>query len=271
VTRIFRTAQEWKDFRRNHISSKSTPENNPNNNPNNNLGFVPTMGALHLGHRSLIERSKLENSHTLVSIFVNPTQFNDPSDFSNYPKTWESDLQILNDAGVDFLLFPTSSELYPDSYRYRVQETEYSQRLCGKFRPGHFEGVLSVVMKLLNLADADRAYFGEKDYQQFQLIQGMVDAFFMKTQILLCPTVRESDGLALSSRNLRLTDEQRVLAKEFPRVLKTAHSPKEGVKILQNLGFKVDYFEEIQERRYGAVQLGSVRLIDNQKTGGINS
>lgn len=255
MTRVFRKLQEWKEFRQSGMVKDET------------LGFVPTMGALHRGHLSLIEKSRSENSRTLVSIFVNPTQFNDPSDFENYPQTWNADLTLLEAASVDFVLFPKADELYEGGYRYRVQENEYSQLLCGKFRPGHFDGVLTVVMKLLNLADANQAYFGEKDYQQGQLVQGMVNSFFMKTRIHLCPTVREEDGLAMSSRNTRLTPAQRLLAREFPRILKIAPSAEVGVGLLQDFGFEVDYFEEIQGRRYGAVRLGAVRLIDNQATG----
>lgn len=227
------------------------------------LGFIPTMGALHAGHVSLVERSRRENDFTLVSIFVNPTQFNDPKDLEKYPRTLEADLGLLEKAGADFLLYPEYKDLYADQYRYRVQENELSKILCGAHRPGHFDGVLSVVMKLLNIAGADRAYFGEKDYQQLQLIRGMAEAFFMRTEIVGCPTVRESDGLAMSSRNTLLSAEERGKAAEFPAILRAAEAPEAIRARLTQAGFVVDYVEDHFGRRFGAIRLGSVRLIDN--------
>jgi pantoate--beta-alanine ligase len=227
------------------------------------LGFVPTMGALHQGHVSLIERSKKEMDRTLVSIFVNPTQFDDPQDFSKYPKTLAEDLKILEKAGVDYVLLPQEKDIYPDQYAYQVSENDLSSRLCGAHRPGHFKGMLTIVMKLLNLADAQRAYFGEKDYQQYLLIKGMAEAFFLKTQIIPCPTVRETDGLAMSSRNQRLKSEERKKAAKFPQTLMDSTDPLKTLDILNKEGFEVDYIEELGGRRFGAVRLGDVRLIDN--------
>jgi pantoate--beta-alanine ligase len=221
------------------------------------------MGALHEGHLSLVERSRKENAATLVSIFVNPTQFNDPGDLEKYPRTFEQDLEMLNSAGADFLFYPKETELYPDGYRYQVRESELSRELCGAHRPGHFEGVLTVVMKLLNLADPDRAYFGEKDYQQLLLIQGMAKTFFMRTEVVACETVRESDGLAMSSRNRRLDISEREKASEFFRWLRDGKSLDEIRRALASTGFQVDYVEEKFGRRFGAVKLGEVRLIDN--------
>jgi pantoate--beta-alanine ligase len=231
------------------------------------VGFIPTMGALHAGHRSLVERARFENQVVVSSIFVNPTQFNDPKDFEKYPKTWESDVAQLEKAGCDYLLSPELSEIYPDQYRYLVDEKEFSRLLCGSHRPGHFQGVLSVVMKLLNLVRPDRAYFGEKDYQQLKLIEGMVDAFFMPTQIVPCPTVREPDGLAMSSRNVRLSAAERERAPIFHRSLSSGRSLTEIRSELERSGFEVDYIEEISGRRFGAVKLGEVRLIDNVPVG----
>jgi pantoate--beta-alanine ligase len=254
VTRVFRDLATWSaerdrlDFGR--------PERAT-------LGFVPTMGALHAGHLSLVERSRKENDFTLVSIFVNPTQFNDPKDLEKYPRTFENDLQILEAAGADFLLYPDFNSLYPDHYRYKLQENEVSRSLCGAHRPGHFDGVLSVVMKLFNIARADRAYFGEKDYQQLLLIQGMAEAFFMKTQVIGCTTVREKDELAMSSRNTLLTPAERKQAALFPEILSAAGSLDSIRSQLTQAGFEVDYIEEKFGRRFGAVRLGSVRLIDN--------
>lgn len=230
------------------------------------LGFIPTMGALHAGHLSLVERSRRENDRTLVSIFVNPTQFNDPRDLEKYPRTLERDLELLRGAGADYLLYPDYETLYGDRYRYRIQENELSTVLCGAHRPGHFDGVLTVVMKLLNIARADRAYFGEKDYQQLLLIQGMARAFFHGTEIIGCPTVREKDGLAMSSRNTLLSPAERTRAPIFPQILRSRH-PTESLEALRTRlieeGFEVDYIEERAGRRFGAVRLGSVRLIDN--------
>lgn len=145
--------------------------------PHMSIGFVPTMGNLHAGHRSLVTFSKQENDYTIASIFINPTQFNQPEDFTNYPRTLAADLELLEQAGVDFCILPSEQAMYADSYRYQLQETQLCQRMEGKQRPGHFNGVLTVVMKLLNLARPHRAYFGEKDYQQYLLIRDMVAAF----------------------------------------------------------------------------------------------
>jgi pantoate--beta-alanine ligase len=227
------------------------------------LGFVPTMGALHEGHLELVKRSRAENERTLVSIFVNPTQFNDPSDLLNYPRTFESDLEKLGRGGADFLLYPDAEALYRDGYRYQVDESSLSRELCGAHRPGHFKGVLTVVMKLLGLAQATRAYFGEKDYQQLELVRGMADAFFLPTAIVACPTVREADGLAMSSRNLKLTPDERERAPALARTLRRARSAHEARSELERLGFTVDYVEDRLGRRFAAARLGAVRLIDN--------
>lgn len=241
--KIFDTIGEWRDFR----AALHAP-----------LGFVPTMGALHAGHASLVQRSVNETAHTLVSIFVNPTQFNDPNDLQHYPRTLEADIALLRSAGAQYLLLPDYDALYADGYRYRITENSFSRQLCGKHRPGHFDGVLTVVMKLLQLAKAQRAYFGEKDYQQFRLIQDMAQAFFLDTEIIPCPTVREEDGLALSSRNSRLNAEERHKA---PLIFKALRDNNR--QLLEYDGFKVDYFEEHDNRLYAAATLGSTRLIDN--------
>lgn len=227
------------------------------------LGFVPTMGALHEGHLSLVRRSHAENDLTLVSIFVNPTQFEDPADLARYPRTPESDLTMLRAGGTDFVLLPAWRDVYPDGYRYRVTESEFSMRLEGEHRPGHFDAVLTVVLKLLLIASAERAYFGEKDWQQLQLVRGMAEAFFLPTAIVGCPTVREEDGLALSSRNRHLLSADRERAPAFYRVLSSAPTVGEARQELRAAGFEVDYVEERDGRRLGAVRLGGVRLIDN--------
>ncbi|MEE8437781.1 MAG: pantoate--beta-alanine ligase [Candidatus Neomarinimicrobiota bacterium] len=227
------------------------------------LGFVPTMGALHKGHLSLIKASIKNNDFTVVSIFLNPTQFNNSEDFSNYPRTFEADKNLLESEGVDILLIPDYSQLYADGYKYNILETEFSKLLCSKTRPGHFEGVLTVVMKLLNLVQPSTAYFGEKDYQQYLLVKGMARAFFLKTEIAACPIVREADGLAYSSRNRRLSPEERRKAPLFYALLKSDLDPENITMELKAAGFKVDYVEEIGNRRFGAVYAGEVRLIDN--------
>jgi len=168
------------------------------------IGFVPTMGALHAGHASLLARSVAESEYTVLSIYVNPTQFNDAGDLARYPRTLEQDLALAESLGVDAVLLPRYEALYADGYRYRLDEMTFSRTLCGAHRPGHFAGVLTVVMKLLNLVRATRAYFGEKDYQQYLLIRDMCAAFFLDTEIVPCATLREPDGLAMSSRNMLL-------------------------------------------------------------------
>jgi pantoate--beta-alanine ligase len=231
------------------------------------IGFVPTMGALHRGHLSLLQHSLADNPVTVASIYVNPTQFNNPDDLNRYPRTTGQDLALLRDAGIAAVFMPHYAELYPDQYRYRVTESELSSRFCGAHRPGHFDGVLSVVLKLFNIVAPDRAYFGEKDYQQLTLIRGMVEAFMLPVQVIGCPTVRESDGLAMSSRNLRLSPQQRRLAPELYRVISTARDSASAATALGQAGFRVDYVEDFADsaglRRLAAASLGDVRLIDN--------
>ncbi len=227
------------------------------------IGFVPTMGALHQGHLSLLEKSRRENEVTVLSIYVNPTQFDNKEDLAKYPLTLERDKTLAHKAEVDFLLAPTFEQIYPDKYRYKVSESDFSSKLCGSHRPGHFDGVLTVVMKLLNIVQADRAYFGEKDFQQLELVRGMVEAFFLTTEIVPCPIVREEDGLAMSSRNVNLSAEARSLASRFPAALRDSLSASEAKARLKLEGFEVDYVEDIGTRRLGAVKVGGVRLIDN--------
>jgi pantoate--beta-alanine ligase len=227
------------------------------------VGFVPTMGALHAGHLSLVQSSQRDNDFTVVSIFINPTQFNQAADLEHYPRTTEADLAVLQASNTDAVFMPDAASLYPDDYTFRVSESAFSQRLCGAHRPGHFDGVLTVVMKLLNIIRPTRAYFGEKDYQQLQLVRSMIDAFFLPVSIVACSTVREADGLALSSRNVRLTAQQRVQAPALFTTLQSADSAVRAREQLQDLGFDVDYVEDLDGRRLGAVRLGDIRLIDN--------
>ncbi|MFP5520053.1 MAG: pantoate--beta-alanine ligase [Bdellovibrionia bacterium] len=227
------------------------------------LGFVPTMGALHAGHGELLKRAVAENDLAALSIFVNPTQFNDPKDLEKYPRTIEEDIALTQKLGVHCLFLPTPENMYPQGYHYKVIEDDFSRSLCGAHRSGHFDGVLTVVLKLLNLANADRAYFGEKDYQQLELIRGMVRDFFIQTEIIGLPTVREEDGLALSSRNRRLSPEERALAPLIFKTIRESSSALEAQKTLTAAGFTVDYVVDKGGRRYVAAFLGNVRLIDN--------
>lgn len=227
------------------------------------LGFVPTMGNLHAGHASLFLTSSKENNYTVSSLFINPTQFNKAEDLINYPRTLEADIELMDNSGVDFCILPRKEDIYADGYNYQIQEHQLCQLMEGKHRPGHFNGVLTVVMKLLNLTRPDNAYFGEKDYQQYLLIQGMVKALFMNVTIKPCPTIREEGGLAYSSRNNRLDQEQRVRAKQFAKIF---HQNKPCAMIIKELtasGITVEYIEEYQNRRFAAVLIGDIRLIDN--------
>lgn len=254
--RVFEDPAEWRQERTTQITKGLT------------LGFVPTMGALHEGHLSLVRRSRSENDRTLVSIFVNPTQFDNPDDLARYPRTIDDDLTGLGDAEADFVLVPRAADLYRDGFRYRVTENELSAVLEGAHRPGHFDGVLTIVMKLLLVAQPDRAYFGEKDWQQLTLVRGMVDAFLFPTRIVGCPTIRESDGLALSSRNRHLPPDDRHRASRFYQVLSSAPTAADASRELSDSGFTVDYVEDREGRRLGAVRIGGVRLIDNVRLGG---
>jgi len=235
--------------------------------PSADIGFVPTMGALHVGHQSLIERSVREKDQTVLSIYVNPTQFDNPDDLRKYPNLLEADLNIARATGVDAVFLPRYEEIYADGFAYAVDERQVSKTLCGAYREGHFTGVLTVVMKLLNLVRPAAAYFGEKDYQQYELIRGMAKAFFLETDIVACPTVREPSGLALSSRNLNLDAKGRSLAPHLYELISTQHGDTEVVRLLTELGFNVDYVVTQRGRRYAAAKLGEgssqVRLIDN--------
>ncbi len=230
---------------------------------NKTIGLVPTMGHLHDGHLALCQRARANNDLVVVSIFVNPTQFNRPDDLARYPRTLAQDQEKLAATGVDYLFCPTAQQMYPDNYEVQVTETAISTLLEGVSRPGHFNGVLTIVLKLLNLIAPARAYFGEKDYQQLLLVKKMVAALFLPVEIIGCATVRAEDGLALSSRNSRLTDEQRQQAAAFARLLKNAQSSEAAIAELESSGLRVDYVAEQWQRRLGAVWLDEVRLIDN--------
>ncbi|MBI2814205.1 MAG: pantoate--beta-alanine ligase [Opitutae bacterium] len=226
------------------------------------IGFVPTMGALHAGHRALLDRAWTENDRVVLSIFVNPTQFNDPADLQKYPRPLEADLALAGEFATDVIV-PAAGELYPDDYCFRVTEHGLTGELEGAHRPGHFDGVLTVVLKLLNLVQPHRSYFGEKDWQQLQLVRGMARTFFLPGEIVACPTVREDDGVALSSRNARLSAAGRARARMFPKILRESPDARVAAAALRETGFQVDYVEDRAGRRLGAVRVENVRLIDN--------
>src|SRR5262249_44957410 len=192
----------------------------------------PTMGALHDGHVALLRSARADCDVSVLSIFINPAQFDDQRDLAKYPSDLDQDLEIALRERVDYVFIPDAASMYEDGYRYRVTETTFSKELCGAHRAGHFDGVLSVVMKLLQLVKPDRAYFGEKDYQQLELVRGMAAAFFLDVEVIGVPTVREKDGLAMSSRNARLTAPERALAASFPAILRSSDGALEAAQRL---------------------------------------
>ena len=257
---------------------------------NHLIGFVPTMGVLHQGHSSLIMKSKQECDSTVVSIFVNPTQFNNKNDFEKYPKTTEEDIALLESLGCDILFLPEKEEIYaPDYQAPKIDLGELNSIMEGKFRPGHFDGVIQVVYRLFDLVKPQKAYFGLKDFQQLAVIRKMTDHFNLPIEIIPCVTVREKDGLALSSRNVRLTEIQRVEAlfiyESLILVQHLAHkmSPEELKEQIRNLykesSLELEYIEfvdsesfEILEEKWSpnavaciVAYVGEVRLIDNMR------
>jgi pantoate--beta-alanine ligase len=248
MTQVWNTIAEWAERRR-AITART-------------IGFVPTMGALHRGHASLVEQCRRENEIVVVSIFVNPSQFNDPRDLERYPRTLGADLALLDGLGVDDVFAPAASEIYPHGLRFRV-EAGGVKVMEGAHRPGFLEGVMTVVLKLLNIVRADRAYFGEKDYQQLKTVEDMVKDFFISTEIVCCRTMRESSGLAESSRNALLSGAARDKAACLYRALTTASNPTEARSMIEAEGLAVEYVEEHWGRRFAAAFLDGVRLIDN--------
>jgi pantoate--beta-alanine ligase len=227
------------------------------------IGLVPTMGALHSGHAALVDRCRRENDVVVVTLFVNPAQFNDPKDLERYPRTFDEDLTLLTAHGADHVLAPPVADLYPQGYRYRIEPQAATAVMESAHRPGFLQGVMTVVLKLLNIVRADRAYFGEKDFQQLRTVKEMVEEFFVPTEIVACPTVRTESGLAESSRNRLLTAQGRERAAGLHRALTSAPTPAEASALLQEQGFRVEYVEEHWGRRLAAAYLEGVRLIDN--------
>ncbi len=253
------------------------------------IHFVPTMGYFHEGHLSLMRRAKSDGGKVIVSIFVNPLQFGPHEDFERYPRDFERDRQLAESVGVDALFYPEVSEMYPEGYQTEVRVKKLSQPLCGRSRPGHFEGVATVVMKLFHIVTPDRAYFGEKDFQQLRIIQQMVRDTNLPITIVPCPIVREPDGLAMSSRNVYLTPEERQAATVLYRSLcwaqeqvqageRDAQRIRQGVyeQIAQEPLARIDYVEVVDAESLEpvdrierptlvavAVYFGKARLIDN--------
>lgn len=232
------------------------------------VGFVPTMGNLHEGHIDLCRRARAQNDIVVASVFVNPTQFNQSADFEKYARTLAADTALLSAAGVDYLFHPAAEDMYPDGYTVKISEEDIAAQLEGEFRPGHFTGMLTVVMKLLNIMGADRAYFGEKDFQQLMLVRKMAEALFMPVEIIACPTVRAQSGLALSSRNARLSPEDLAKAPLLAQYLMSGLEDAAVIKKLEEAGFRPEYVQTRWGRRLAAAWLGDVRLIDNVPAGG---
>ncbi|MGN6194029.1 MAG: pantoate--beta-alanine ligase [Ginsengibacter sp.] len=257
------------------------------------VGFVPTMGALHAGHLSLIKRSKEKSSVTVCSIFVNPVQFNNSDDFKKYPKTIEHDLLLLEENGCDILFLPDEKEMYPDeASKNKHFHLGYLETILeGKFRPGHFQGVALVVEKLLNMVEPDFLFLGQKDFQQCMVIKRLISLTHKKTEVVVCPILREQNGLAMSSRNLRLNAEEKEIASNLHRALVSIKEnanndffftlKNKAVKDLESKGFKVEYLELAKRNDLEIVPdfipgeelvilvaafLRDVRLIDNLLT-----
>lgn len=207
---------------------------------NKTVGLVPTMGALHAGHKSLVDRARKENDIVVVSVFVNPTQFNNKQDLATYPRTEERDCALLEAAGCDVVFMPAVEEVYPEPDNRQFDLGTVAEVMEGAHRPGHFNGVAQIVSKLFGFVEPDRAYFGEKDFQQIAVIRKMVQLEGFKLQIVACPIKREDDGLALSSRNVRLTAEQRQLAPNIYRVLKESCNFAKSHTVAETEKFVVD-------------------------------
>lgn len=270
---LIQTTSLWLDVRR--MSGQS-------------IGFVPTMGALHEGHIALVEKARKENDVVACSIFVNPIQFNNPEDLEKYPRTLEQDLSMLKEAGCDLVFVPSVQEMYPEPVTMKYNFGPLETVMEGRYRPGHFNGVAVVVKKLFDIVNPGRAYFGEKDYQQLCIIKALVRQEELPVEIIPCPTVRERDGLAMSSRNRRLTEEEREVAPEIYRAMMTVkgsasrislqEAKTKAVSQLEKIGFVIEYVEiasvpDLQPmenwpeggpaRIFVAAFLGKVRLIDN--------
>ncbi len=275
--KIIETIEEMKKFSEEMREKKKT------------IGFVPTMGYLHEGHLSLVRRARDENDVVVVSIFVNPTQFGPNEDYERYPRDFERDRKLLEEENVDCIFHPSVEEMYPPDFSTYVEETKLSKHLCGRSRPGHFLGVCTVVTKLFNIVKPHRAYFGQKDAQQFRVLRRMVRDLNMDVEMIECPIVREPDGLAMSSRNVYLSPEERQQALSLYQSLKIAENlylngerdakkiKEEMIKHLSRFDkVKIDYVEIVDEETLEPIEridrkvivavaawVGNARLIDN--------
>ena len=247
------------------------------------VALVPTMGALHAGHMALVAEARTRAAHVVVSIFVNPTQFGPNEDLSRYPRREAADAALLKDAGVAVLWAPDVATMYPPGFATTVKVDGLGSGMCGATRPGHFDGVSTVVAKLFNQVKPDTAVFGEKDWQQLAVVRRMASDLDLPVDVVGLPTQRDADGLALSSRNIYLTGEERLAARMLPRALGEAATAigsggnvgevlARGIATLEKAGFDVDYFELVDEtlrpgdagtRLVAAARIGTTRLIDN--------
>lgn len=230
------------------------------------IGFVPTMGALHEGHLSLVEQSKMHNDVTVVSIFVNPTQFNNVTDLEKYPRTIDEDCKLLDDSSVDIVFIPSVEEIYPVPDNRVFDFGLLGEVMEGKFRPGHFNGVAQVVSKLFDMVKPDRAYFGEKDFQQLAIVRDMVRRYDMPVDIVAVPIMRESSGLAMSSRNRRLSDSELVAASNIYRILlesKNFYSQKSIVETINYVVGEVNRIEYLNVEYFEIVDGNTLQAIDS--------
>ena len=230
------------------------------------VGLVPTMGALHEGHLSLLRAARAENETVVMSLFVNPAQFGDETDLAHYPRDDERDFAVAEKAGVDIVFAPSSEEMYPPGFQTWVEVTELGSILEGQFRPGHFRGVATIVLKLFSIVRPDRAYFGQKDAQQAEVIRQLIRDLALEIELRALPTVRAGDGLALSSRNSLLSPAERDRALALHRALATKDAETARAALAASNGLAVDYVEVAEfdpPVLAGAVRVGSTRLIDN--------
>jgi len=230
------------------------------------VGLVPTMGSLHNGHLALLSAARAENDTVAMSLFVNLAQFGDTSDLAHYPRDEERDLGLARKSGVDVVFAPPTDEMYPPGFQTWVDVTETGAILEGRFRPGHFRGVATVVLKLLNVVRPTRVYFGQKDAQQVEVIRRLIADLAVEVELRVVPTVRDDDGLALSSRNALLTSAERAVALALPRALATRDRVAALAQLETSNGLQIDYVEVADfdpPVLAGAVRVGSTRLIDN--------
>jgi pantoate--beta-alanine ligase len=232
------------------------------------IGLVPTMGALHAGHRALLDAARASCDTVVMSLFVNPAQFGDAADLNGYPRDEARDLAMARDAGVDVVFAPAAAELYPPGYQTWVDVTELGAALEGERRPGHFRAVATVCLKLFSIVRPDLAFFGQKDAQQVEVLRRMIADLHLELELVVVPTVRDADGLALSSRNVRLSAEERARALALPRALAT-RDPETARAILEAVGLEVEYVALAPftpPTLAAAVRVGATRLIDNVPT-----